>query len=74
MTNTPQSNFLEAVFGSPSAETAHQRTWDATTLRERGVEIVREPKQHRDGSVSCYCRDPGGNMVQILWLPEMMQP
>ena len=46
----------------------------ATTLRERGVEIVREPKQHRDGSVSCYCRDPGGNMVQVLWLPEMMQP
>jgi len=42
----------------------------AAALRARGVPIVHEPRRHRDGSVSCYCRDPDGNLVQILWLPE----
>jgi catechol 2,3-dioxygenase-like lactoylglutathione lyase family enzyme len=41
----------------------------AAALRARGVPIAREPARHRDGSVSCYCRDPDGNLVQILWLP-----
>jgi catechol 2,3-dioxygenase-like lactoylglutathione lyase family enzyme len=41
----------------------------AAALRARGVTIAREPAVHRDGSVSCYCRDPDGNLVQILWLP-----
>jgi len=41
----------------------------AQRLRARGVPIVREPRTHRDGSVSCYCRDPDGNLVQVLWLP-----
>jgi len=42
----------------------------AAALRARGVPIAREPRTHRDGSVSCYCRDPDGNLVQILWVPE----
>jgi catechol 2,3-dioxygenase-like lactoylglutathione lyase family enzyme len=41
----------------------------ADALRARGVPIAREPAGHRDGTVSCYCRDPDGNLVQILWLP-----
>ena len=41
----------------------------AAALRARGVPIAREPARHRDGSVSCYCRDPDGNLVQILYLP-----
>ena len=41
----------------------------AQALRARGVPIAREPAVHRDGSVSCYCRDPDGNLVQVLWLP-----
>ena len=41
----------------------------AHALRARGVPIAREPAVHRDGSVSCYCRDPDGNLVQVLWLP-----
>src|SRR5262245_19512309 len=45
----------------------------ATTLRARGVPIAREPAVHRDGSVSCYCRDPDGNLVQILWLPGIAE-
>ena len=42
----------------------------AETLRARGVPIVHEPRRHRDGTVSCYCRDPDGNVVQVLWIPE----
>jgi catechol 2,3-dioxygenase-like lactoylglutathione lyase family enzyme len=42
----------------------------ATALKARGVPIVREPRRHRDGSVSFYCRDPDGNLVQVLSLPE----
>ena len=41
----------------------------AAALRARRVPIAHEPARHRDGSVSCYCRDPDGNLVQILWLP-----
>ena len=41
----------------------------AERLRARGVPIVREPRTHRDGSVSFYCQDPDGNLVQVLWLP-----
>jgi catechol 2,3-dioxygenase-like lactoylglutathione lyase family enzyme len=41
----------------------------AERLRRRGVPIAREPRAHRDGSVSFYCRDPDGNLVQVLWLP-----
>ena len=42
----------------------------AELLRARGVPLVHDPAVHRDGSVSCYCRDPDGNLVQILTLPE----
>jgi catechol 2,3-dioxygenase-like lactoylglutathione lyase family enzyme len=41
----------------------------AERLRARGVPIAHEPRTHRDGSVSFYCRDPDGNLVQVLWLP-----
>jgi len=43
----------------------------AATFRARGVPIAHEPRTHRDGSVSCYCRDPDGNLVQVLYLPGM---
>jgi catechol 2,3-dioxygenase-like lactoylglutathione lyase family enzyme len=43
----------------------------AAALRARGVALHQEPRTHRDGSVSCYCRDPDGNLVQILWLPGL---
>jgi catechol 2,3-dioxygenase-like lactoylglutathione lyase family enzyme len=43
----------------------------AAVLRARGVPLVHEPRVHRDGSVSCYCHDPGGNLVQILYLPGL---
>ena len=45
----------------------------AGSLRARGVPIVAEPRTHRDGSVSLYCRDPDGNLVQVLWLPGIAE-
>jgi catechol 2,3-dioxygenase-like lactoylglutathione lyase family enzyme len=53
-------------FVVPAAADVHAA---AEVLRTRGAEIVHEPREHRDGSVSCYCRDPDGNLVQVLWLP-----
>jgi catechol 2,3-dioxygenase-like lactoylglutathione lyase family enzyme len=56
-------------FVVPAAGDVHAA---ADLLRARGAEIVHEAREHRDGTVSCYCRDPDGNLVQILWLPESM--
>jgi len=49
-----------------SADAVHAA---AAALEERGVPIARPPRVHRDGSVSCYCRDPDGNLIQVLYLP-----
>jgi catechol 2,3-dioxygenase-like lactoylglutathione lyase family enzyme len=47
----------------------------AERVRARGVPIVHDAKTHRDGSASFYCRDPDGNVVQVLWIPPtMLQP
>lgn len=43
----------------------------AAALRARHVPLAHEPRTHRDGSVSCYCRDPDGNLIQILYLPGL---
>jgi catechol 2,3-dioxygenase-like lactoylglutathione lyase family enzyme len=43
----------------------------AQTLRQHGVPIVKEPRQHRDGSTSLYCTDPDGNLIQILFEPSI---
>ena len=45
----------------------------AAALRARQVPLVHEPRVHRDGSVSCYCRDPDGTLVQILYLPGLAE-
>ena len=38
-----------------------------------GTTIVHRPKQHRDGSYSCYLADPDGNTVQILYEPTISE-
>jgi len=43
----------------------------AATLRMRQVPIVKEPRQHRDGSCSLYCTDPDGTVIQILYEPTI---
>jgi catechol 2,3-dioxygenase-like lactoylglutathione lyase family enzyme len=41
----------------------------AELLRAHDVPILQEPKTHRDGSRSLYCRDPDGNVIQVLFEP-----
>lgn len=36
-----------------------------------GTTVVHRPRQHRDGSYSCYLADPDGNTVQILYEPNI---
>jgi catechol 2,3-dioxygenase-like lactoylglutathione lyase family enzyme len=40
-------------------------------LKASGVAIVKEPKTHRDGARSFYCRDPDGNVVQFIHHPPI---
>lgn len=40
-------------------------------LKSNGVPIVKEPKTHRDGARSFYCRDPDGNTVQLIHHPPL---
>jgi catechol 2,3-dioxygenase-like lactoylglutathione lyase family enzyme len=45
-------------------------TW-AAFLQSKGVELVVQPKTHRDGARSFYFRDPDGNHVQIIHHPPI---
>jgi catechol 2,3-dioxygenase-like lactoylglutathione lyase family enzyme len=49
------------------------RAW-ADYLERKGVTVAKPPRNHRDGSFSLYLRDPDGNLVQILYLPEALTP
>lgn len=40
-------------------------------LMENAVTILKEPKTHRDGARSFYCRDPDGNIVQVIYHPPI---
>ena len=40
-------------------------------FRSNDVAILKEPKTHRDGARSFYCRDPDGNTVQIIYHPPI---
>ncbi len=41
----------------------------AQAVTQRGVPIVKPLKVHRDDSVSFYCSDPDGNVIQVLYVP-----
>lgn len=36
-------------------------------LKSQGVEMLTEPRTHRDGARSFYCKDPAGVRVQIIY-------
>lgn len=36
-------------------------------LNARGVEMKTKPTTHRDGARSFYCKDPEGNVVQMIY-------
>ncbi len=38
-------------------------------LKSHQVEIAAAPKDHRDGTRSFYCKDPDGNVVQMIYYP-----
>lgn len=40
-------------------------------VERAGIPVVHRPRQHRDGSYSCYVADPDGNTVQILYEPTI---
>jgi catechol 2,3-dioxygenase-like lactoylglutathione lyase family enzyme len=65
---TPGGTLDHLGFLVATAEEVHAA---AAALAARGVPIAKPPKVHRDGSVSCYCRDPEGNLVQVIYLPGM---
>jgi catechol 2,3-dioxygenase-like lactoylglutathione lyase family enzyme len=43
----------------------------AKRMAESGVQILKPPRQHRDGSYSFYMTDPDGNVIQILYEPHI---
>ena len=40
-------------------------------LKSKNVAIIREPKTHRDGARSFYCRDPDANTIQMIYHPPL---
>lgn len=40
-------------------------------VKEDGVQIAKDVKQHRDGAYSFYLKDPDGNVVQVLYHPPI---
>lgn len=40
-------------------------------LLDNDVPMNTEPKTHRDGARSFYCRDPDGNCVQMIYHPPL---
>lgn len=40
-------------------------------IQQAGTPIVKPLKTHRDGSVSFYIGDPDGNVIQILYEPNL---
>lgn len=53
------------------AEPAHVNEWCAF-LKQSGVQIVSDVKDHRDGARSFYCKDPDSNVVQMIFHPPLM--
>ena len=41
-------------------------------LKENGVQMLTEPRRHRDGATSFYCLDPDGNRVQMIHHPPIV--
>ncbi|OGT46948.1 MAG: glyoxalase [Gammaproteobacteria bacterium RIFCSPHIGHO2_12_FULL_38_11] len=40
-------------------------------LLEHKIDIVAPPKTHRDNARSLYCKDPDGNVVQVIYHPPI---
>jgi len=40
-------------------------------LKQENIEMLTQVKDHRDGARSFYCKDPDGNVVQIIYHPPL---
>ena|SRR5215212_8387533 len=43
----------------------------APRIESLGGVVIKQPKQHRDGSYSFYFSDPDGNVIQALYQPTI---
>ena len=69
----PSGQFLDhmgVILDSPEAVDRMYHNI-ALTIRSLGGRIVKELKQHRDGSYSFYFSDPDGNVIQALYEPSI---
>lgn len=41
-------------------------------LDANAVPIITQPRTHRDGARSFYCKDPDGNTVQLIYHPPII--
>ena len=42
-----------------------------TYLKANGINILQQPRTHRDGARSLYCEDPDGTVVQLIYHPPI---
>ena len=40
-------------------------------LKGHDIQVLNEPRTHRDGARSFYCRDPSGVRVQVIYHPPI---
>ena len=43
----------------------------AEQIRRHGLDLVQEPKTHRDGARSFYFHDPDGLLIQLIYHPPI---
>lgn len=75
---TPEGTPPANVAGSPGLDhigfivddIGHVDLWHEFLLSNQ-VPIAQPPKTHRDGARSLYCRDPAGNLVQLIYHPPI---
>ncbi len=70
---TPKNQLLDHVGVILATPQAVDRMYQelAPTIESLGGRIVKQPKQHRDGSYSFYFSDPDGNVIQALYEPTI---
>jgi len=45
----------------------------AERLKGHGIDLVKEPKTHRDGARSLYFKDPDGLLIQLIYHPPISE-
>jgi catechol 2,3-dioxygenase-like lactoylglutathione lyase family enzyme len=40
-------------------------------LKQHQVDIITQPRTHRDDARSFYCLDPAGNRIQMIYIPNL---